>query len=461
VAQALLDRAPLVLVTDAVSNKDRVRISHQRLDQDELFRPITKLSISVGVDQAETAVASALQIACAPPAGPVQLGFVPDAPAVALQVPSLDRALGGLENAGRLLAQSRRPVFALGVGVRACIEPVRALLQGKPWPVLTTYKAKGAIPDSWSNSAGLLTGATVEGPVLQAADLIIAVGLDPVELIPADWTYAAPLLSLAEWSLADPYFEPAVELVAPLSELIPLVESSLAPSFDGPALGRRERLVAARHLDIPTSGVGPHHVVLAAREAAPHRTIATVDSGAHMFVAMTLWDAEEPDEALISSGLATMGFAVPAAIAASIARPSQHVVCFVGDGGLGMTLAELETIARQSLPVTVVVFNDSALSLIEIKQRPTGQGGQNAVRYHSTDFAGIARSFGMEARRVSDDGELATACRDAFSEARPFLIDAVIDPSGYPQVMEAIRGPSRKPGSPGETNSHARSHSQP
>lgn len=120
----------------------------------------------------------------------------------------------------------------------------------------------------------------------------------------------------------------------------------------------------------------------------------TVDAGAHMLPAMALLRCERPRSVLISSGLATMGFSLLAAIAA-IARPGRRVFCLTGDGGLGMALAELETIARRRLPVTVVVFNDSALTLIELKQRADDQGGTGAVRYLPVDFAGVARSSGM------------------------------------------------------------------
>ncbi len=191
---------------------------------------------------------------------------------------------------------------------------------------------------------------------------------------------------------------------------------------------------------VPTVGLAPHEVVEAARELAPARTIATVDAGAHMLVAMPLWHVDEPGEALISSGLATMGFALPAAIAAAIARPGRHVVCLIGDGGLGMCLAELETVARLELPIVVVVFDDAALSLIRIKQASEGHGGEPAVRFRDVDFAGIARAVGIPAARVEERGTLADALRDAFARPGPSLIDAVVDPSGYPAVLEAIRG---------------------
>ena len=105
-----------------------------------------------------------------------------------------------------------------------------------------------------------------------------------------------------------------------------------------------------------------------------------------------------------------------------------------------MTLAELETLARLDLAVLVVVFNDSALSLIEIKQAPEGHGGAGAVRYRPSDFAAVARSVGIPSRRVEDESALQAGLDDAFGRSGPYLIDVVVDPSGYGEVLAAIRG---------------------
>jgi thiamine pyrophosphate-dependent acetolactate synthase large subunit-like protein len=106
-----------------------------------------------------------------------------------------------------------------------------------------------------------------------------------------------------------------------------------------------------------------------------------------------------------------------------------------------MTLAELETLARLELAVLVLVFNDSALSLIRIKQADVGHGGEGAVRYRDTDFAGIARAVGIPSRHVSDGAELRASLLEAFASRAPYLIDAVVDPSGYRDVLAATRGP--------------------
>jgi acetolactate synthase-1/2/3 large subunit len=438
-AQAMLDRQPMLLISDAIPFADRLRISHQRLDQDALLAPVTKWSVSIGVDGAEEAIGAAIRIASRPPRGPVHIAFVPDAPRPSIPPMPPEPRQGDLPAAARLLAASKRPVFALGVGALAMRSLLRNLLDGAPWPVLTTYKAKGLVPERWEQAAGLLTGATIEAPLLASADLIIAVGLDPVELIPAPWPYRAPVLALGEWPLGDPYFEPQVELVGRLQELLGVVSRHL-PRRAGSTDARIRRVHADKRLRVPTAGLAPHAVVDVVRARTPAGTIVTVDAGAHMLVAMPLWEVGEPDEALISSGLATMGFALPAAIAAAIARPGRRVVCLVGDGGLAMTLAELETLARLDLAVLVVAFNDSSLSLIEIKQAPQGHGGAGAVRYRETDFAAMAHSAGISSRRVEDERALRDALDDAFGRSGPYLVDAIVDPSGYGAVLEAIRG---------------------
>jgi acetolactate synthase-1/2/3 large subunit len=135
-----------------------------------------------------------------------------------------------------------------------------------------------------------------------------------------------------------------------------------------------------------------------------------------------------------------MGFALPAAIAAGLVHPDRRVVCLTGDGGLGMTLAELETLARLRLDVLVVVFNDSTLSLIAIKQRSEGHGGVGAVSYRSTDYAAIARGCGMTAEAVRDAAALRRAARAACGRRGPTLLDVTVDPSGYGAVLDVIRG---------------------
>ena len=167
------------------------------------------------------------------------------------------------------------------------------------------------------------------------------------------------------------------------------------------------------------------------------RPVTTVDAGAHFLAVMPRWPVSLPFDLLISNGLATMGFAVPAAIGAGLADPGRPVLALCGDGGLSMTMAELETVARLELPVTVVVFNDSALSLIAVKQK-RAHGGDSAIRYRPTDFATIGRASGLEGIVAESADEVRWLMSESW--AKPRLIDARIDPDDYRHLITATRG---------------------
>ena len=198
----------------------------------------------------------------------------------------------------------------------------------------------------------------------------------------------------------------------------------------------REKFAWSGSSDLPS----PLDVIRAAAEAFDPQTILTVDAGAHMLPAMALWESRMPRSALISSGLATMGFALPAAIAAALVRPDRRVLCLTGDGGLSMCRAARATVGRLGLGVTVLVLNDTLLSFIRIKQKPDRQGGDLAVRYGDSDFARVATGFGLTASRVETGPALARVLRESAAAIGPTLIDAVIDPSCYPQMLDAVRG---------------------
>jgi acetolactate synthase-1/2/3 large subunit len=436
VAHALFERVPLIVITEAIPPAEAARNSHQLIDQATLFAPVTKWSLRLGAD---TALPAAIEVALRPPAGPVHLDFMPGLDEPAPAPPRGPSRAGDRERAEALIAGARSPVVVVGVGARRAGDAVSAALARLSCPVLPTYKAKGLLPESSPAAAGLLTGATIEAPLLSAADVIVAVGFDPVEMIPGSWPYEAPVVSLAEWPTESSYARPAVELVVPLEETIGLLQPLEAIQ---PEREPREHLVATlAALDIPADGLAPYELVREARAAFLPGTIATVDSGAHMIVAMAYWLVERPGEVLISSGFATMGFALPGAVGAAVAT-GRRVVCFTGDGGLGMALAELETLARLRLPVTVVVFDDAALSLIEVKQGE-GQGGKRAVRFAPIDFGAVARGLGCEATRVATLEELRGALAVAAAAEGPYLIDAVVDASRYREVVDAVRGGSR------------------
>jgi acetolactate synthase-1/2/3 large subunit len=447
-AHALLDRQPVIIATDAVAQADRPRIAHQYIDQRSLYRAVTKGSGVLSGAETRQTMLEAIDLAMAHPRGPVHLDFDPTAPERVSPVPagaSAATAPGSTADLSAvlgLLAGASRPVVLLGVGARDAGPEVRRLLIGTDIPFLATYRAKGVVEESCSNYAGLLTGATIESALLDSADVILAVGLDTVELIPAGWPYESPVVSISSWGDDSGYIPAERRIVGPLAELVPALHGQLSGAWT-PGTGHRYlrwSLAALRREPATLAGVSPQALVTAVRDAAPLGTPATVDAGAHMLPALPLWSADSRDEAIVSSGLATMGFALLAAIGAALAVPGRRVVCFVGDGGLGMVLAELETLARLDLPITVIVFNDSRLSLIAVKQSSARHGGEAAVAYQGTDFAQVAAGFGISSRVVHHNSELESVVAASLRGPGPSLVDARVDPGCYPLILDAVRG---------------------
>jgi acetolactate synthase I/II/III large subunit len=439
-AQATLDRFPLLLVTDCVPNAHRDRFAHQRFDQQALFGPVTKWSGSLASSaRAADAVDAALRLAGSRPAGAVHLDYDPTGIEMVAPVPTaLPRSSDDVVmSAADAIRNAAKPVVIVGLEANDSPEAVLAAVERLGCPVLTTYQATGVVPEGHRQHAGLFTSGVIESALLNEADLIVTIGFDQVEPMPTAWRYDVPVVAISEVAACATLAPITIEVLGPLASSLERIITTKCAGWrhDSGALalaGARRALSATT-----TGGFGPLELAAAVATAAPPSTLATVDAGAHFLAIMPFWPATEPLQLLISNGLATMGFALPAAIAAALARPDRPVVCMVGDGGLAMTLAELETLARLQLPVTVVVFDDAALSLIEVKQKP-GQGGNAAVRFSPVDYAQVASAMGLDAMIVTNATEAAAALRDGWD--RPRLIDARIDPSTYAGLIAATRG---------------------
>ena len=418
VAHAWLDRSPMIVITDRPSSAALAFTTHQRIDQAALFAPVTKASVTIEPESAAHWIAHAGQLAMTEPRGPVHLDVAADVaaraaipvvtsvPPVPLPPPERD----ALDAAARLLGRASRPVIIAGLQCRGhqASKWLRAFAETRPAPVLVTGKAKGVLPDPHPLMLGIFTGGVIEAAVLGRADLIVALGLDPVELIPRAWSSTAPVLHLAPSPSTPGYLRPEVEVVGEieviLEELAPLLREGERADWDVAELDRLKRDVT-RRLAVATAGLAPYRAVQIARELTATGTLATVDSGAHMFPATAFWQAVNPGEFLISNGLGTMGFALPAAIAAQLVHPDRRVLAFTGDGGLLMAVAELETAARLALPIVLVVFDDGALSL---------------------DLVALARSFGVAAFVGDSEETLRRALVLALAASGPALIDARI-----------------------------------
>jgi len=423
-ACAQLDRLPLMLVSDTVPASHGERIAHQRLDQVAVAWPITKWSGVLGSQDPASTTQEALRIARSHPQGAVHLAFDPTQNGE--QPPAVEAVAGEIGVSQEIIEQiaaAQRPVLILGsVELKDVDLP--------QWPILTTYHAKGVIDERADPRVhGLFTGVVADRPLLEAADLIVVLGVDTVEPMPGPWLHSDKTIAVQEPGTDTRYFNDATLHFGSVVEFASMLMRGPSELWDTSNIQtpRRNLLALTDDRFTPAS--------IAAASVTDARI--TVDAGAHMLPVMQLWPVRDPRDCLISNGLATMGFALPAAIGMSLADPGCRVLCHVGDGGLSMVLGELETLARLQLPITVLVYNDSSLSLIKLKQEPA-QGGSGAVDYLSIDFAQVAQAMGIPSKTITTIPQLRSDLRN--EQQGPLLLDLHIDSQDYPEIMQAARG---------------------
>ena len=445
VACAFLERAPIVVFTDSQFSQ----FAHQRIDHAALMAPITKWSGSLTPDHLE--MLAAVYVATFGQPGPVHV----DCPGTVMSSTIVleDYAFGiGTEEEPRspeprsrfesLLAAARKPLLLVGLGARRAADAaaIRALCAARNIPAMVTYKAKGVVPDDDPWFAGVFTNATIEQPMINESDLLIGIGLDPIELLPRPWKYRQPIAYCGPWKVEDAHVPFVEQWVTDTLAAAKEIETRLPRSNWDSDHVRRLVDEQRRQIDIPNDGLSAQRVVqIAAARLATAVGHVTVDAGAHMIPATVLWPISHPNGMLISNGLSTMGFALPAAIGAALLDRERPVVALTGDGGLLMCAGELLTAVREKLRVITIVFNDASLSLIEIKQQarklePAG------VALGAVDWRALAGSFGVRAWGATTEDELDRAVGEALAYGGPTLIEAKIDRSNYGATLRAVRG---------------------
>lgn len=440
VANAFLERAPVIAITAQLTTDREIRATHQRLDLAALFAPVSKASLRIAADTAAAAVEHAYYLATAERPGPVHLEIPsnvagqefrgssrPMRRAPALPAPDVAEA-------ATLLARARRPVVVAGLGaIRAEASPaLRRLAEALGAPVVTTPKAKGVFPEDHPLAAGVvdMTGAEIVNDLLAEADLILAAGFDVVELI-KPWAFPAPVIHLDSQPNLEGIYEAQVEVVGNLAGAL----SQLADRVSGAATwpvehlaGHRARLQAA--LEPSIEGLSPHAVMRAVRAALPRDGVIASDVGAHKILLGQVWEAYEPRTYLVSNGLSAMGTGLPAAIAAKLERPERPAAAIVGDGGIGMYLGEIETAIRLGIDLPIVVLVDGSLSLIRLGQHQRGYPAYG-VDFTQPRLAELAACLGAHGERVTTEEAARRAIEAARERKGVTLIEARIDRGAY------------------------------
>jgi acetolactate synthase-1/2/3 large subunit len=445
VAHAYFDRAPVLLITAQPIGEQIGRHTHQMLDLQATFGPVTKASLELTTAGSGQMVRNALESTTTGRPGPVHLGLSSEMSARAIQagappeVAPSDQTTSPLDLsvACAALRAAHRPVMVVGLGVEpdAPYAELKRLAETLQAPVITCPKAKGSLPEDHPLAGGTI-GLTRTDPayeLLDEADLIVAIGFDVVELVKV-WDQPQPLIWIAPWPNEDPVIPAATELVGSLKPILePLadVRNNPDPDWGEVRVAKHRRELAELRLPEPRAGrLRPQTVLDALRRAVPRGTLISTDVGSHKILTALHWPALKPNRYLVSNGLSAMGFGLPAAIAAARVL-KEPVVCITGDGGLAMTLGELGLLKALELPVVIVLMNDDALDLIRSGQLRADRPAFG-TEFSNPDFAAIARGYGIAYRQVTSEQACEEAVRQALTRDRPALIDALIDPVSYP-----------------------------
>lgn len=465
VANAYLDRAPLLAFSANLHSTRQSLATHQKINLSALFAPITKAQIAMTTGHVERNVRRASALALGDRPGPVFVELASDLAVTSADDPDLqalptrrmERILGvaadvaSLREVADRLGHAVRPIVlagwdaarrALRDGGRTteAIQEFAARLRA---PIVVTPKAKGVIGEDNPWFLGVVEGAQTARifSEMEKADAIVAVGMDAVEL-DRWWDFPARVLAIGENSDSDPAIPYAWQIVGAIHGSLQVLQDLLpealpytanpGDSGDLAALRSPQTIQAWRAVHLRPQRVAndsmlePHEAVTALRRAAPRDAKLVTDVGMHKLVAAQYWETYGPGQYFVSNGLSSMGFGIPTAMAVHLADPESPVVALVGDGGFAMTMGELETLCREGIGIVIVVLVDESLMLIRQSQERKGYPAVG-VDFSNPDLRVIARAFSMLGLRAESSGDLETALAKALQHTRSRRKPALIE----------------------------------
>lgn len=449
VANAYLERSPVIAVTASLARSSEPYATHQKLDLNAVYRPFTKMAITLDGKNTAAKVRAAIRVSMEPRMGPVHIGLpsdvarstdvVTDETPVSITVPAVPAASS--EAIAEIAAEThraKRPIVILGLDLDPYTnaKSVRAFVEHLGVPTFVTPKAKGMLPEDHPLFFGVCAGVAGDSVIVDLfsrADLLIGVGFEPVESDKL-WHHTMKLVSVGPMSIAEAEYHPHREAVGDVNAALDALRGLTVGPFswtDAETSTFRQDLARIlRPVHEPGPGLSPSEAIVRLRQAAPRDTILVTDVGSIKAVTSQCWSTFSPLTFFESNGLSSMGYGFSGAMAAKLLFPDRPVVCTIGDGGFGMKLTEIETCVRQRIHFVTVVFNDNSLSLIRVSQE--NKGYQNyGVDYGAVNFAAAAEALGAWAQRVTSLNELEQVFRLGLETDRPVVIEVPIDLREY------------------------------
>jgi acetolactate synthase-1/2/3 large subunit len=471
VANANMDRSPLLAITGQTNTDQLHKESHQNMDPITMFKPITKWRWSMrNADSIPEIIRRAFKIAIEEKGGAVHLELPQDIAKMESKIKPLkaEEALRPRPNkdligkAVKMISESRLPIILIGNG---CIRKngsiaLRKFVERTGICSVNTFMAKGVISDK--SERHLQTIGIKEADyaltAIKKADLVIAIGYDLVEYSPKNWNRNLKKNIIhIDFTPAevDTYYPPTIEIAADIEYTIDAILDELEgeekmqknPGLEGfrhrkmiPDLFqkiKKEVIWRIERFSKDTAyPIKPEKLVVDVRNTLDQDDIVISDVGAHKLWIAKVYNTYFPNTCLITNGFCSMGFALPGAIAAQLVKPKQKVVAMCGDGGFLMNIQEIETAVRLKLPIIVVIWCDCDFGMISLKQ--SMEFGRSVfTRFTNPDFVKLAESFGAVGYKVRNTQEFQTILKKARdSEYVPIIIAVDVDYSRNDILLE-------------------------
>ncbi|MDH5357615.1 MAG: acetolactate synthase large subunit [Gammaproteobacteria bacterium] len=444
VADANMDHAPLVAIAGQASTNRLHKESHQVLDLEAMFLPITKYATRiVGPEVIPEIVRKAFKVAQTEKTGACFIEFpeniaemeIDESPLRVKHARPPEPAAEQIELAAELISNAKNPIILAGNGVvRAKASQALAdfsLQLGIP--VANTFMAKGVIPFRHPMALGSvgLQSNDYANCGFANADVIICIGYDMVEYHPYLWHPSRDRTIIhidTTHAEVDAYYSVVLGVIGNINHSLNRI-AALSTAHQGKTMRTlRDSLIKEmnQHREDVEFPVKPQKIIWDLRTAMELEDIVICDVGAHKMWMSRMFRCEYPNTCIISNGFASMGIAVPGAIAAKLAHPERKVVAVTGDAGFMMNSQEIETAMRLNIAIVILVWNDESYGLIEWKQQ--NQFGRTSnVKFTNPDFVQYAQSFGAKGIRIEKTEQLMPALRNALATDTVTLIDCPVD----------------------------------
>lgn len=445
VADANMDRAPIIAIAGQAATTRLHKESHQVLNLVNMFTPITKYSTQILEPEIiPEVVRKAFKVAQTekPGASFIDLPENIAAMEAADKQPLKSQAPKApfppqekIDQAADIIANASYPIIMAGNGVirSDASRHLLAFAEKLRIPVTNTFMAKGVIPFDNELSLGTvgLQAHDYASCGFDKADVIICIGFDMVEYHPYLWHKGdnKKLIHIDESPAeVDEHYILECGVVGDIAQALDALCAKVSSVNNNVSQNLRDVIVEEmqEHADDVAFPVKPQKIVWDLRQALAEEDIVISDVGAHKMWMARMYQAERPNTCIISNGFASMGIALPGAIAAKLVYPDRNIVAVTGDAGFLMNCQEIETAMRIGTPIIILVWNDSQYGLIKWKQ-DIHFGRKSHIDFTNPDLVAFAESFGAKGYRLSSTEQLLPTLKQAITDNTVVVIDCPVD----------------------------------